>query len=92
MFCDDCTTKRYELPPSFKLKGKQRVCDDCYYLLVRVRGVSVSNNSNRWTRTQTSFLPAQVRSLSMIMAKFKDVAVLKTGITELVGKALRFVW
>ena len=35
-FCDDCTTKRFELPASFKAKGKQRVCDDCYYLLVQV--------------------------------------------------------
>ncbi len=35
-FCDDDSSKRYELPPSFKQVGKQRVCDECYYLLVQL--------------------------------------------------------
>lgn len=40
VFCDDCTSKRFELPPSFKSKGKQRVCDDCYYLLIQMSAES----------------------------------------------------
>eukprot|EP00053_Salpingoeca_punica_P026911 m.22237 g.22237 ORF g.22237 m.22237 type:complete len:314 (+) comp9173_c0_seq1:90-1031(+) len=41
VFCDDCSTKRKELPEGFKLKGKQRVCDNCFFALVQAE---VANN------------------------------------------------
>lgn len=44
IFCSECCSHRTELPPTFKFKGKQRVCDDCYFYLVELYNEKVGSD------------------------------------------------
>lgn len=90
MFCDDCTSKRYELPATFKIKGKQRVCDDCYYLLVQVRAlIGAIDVRCPWTATPTSSPPGPVTLWSR--RSLVDVVALKAAVLDRIRGVLRSV-
>lgn len=90
MFCDDCTSKRYELPATFKIKGKQRVCDDCYYLLVQV--AKIGARSHAWQVSVDSNpdqFPARPGLCTCCGLTVTDVAALKAGVLERIRGVLR---